>query len=72
MEVCVKGCIGCGDCADNCPQGAIEMVDGHPEIDQEKCVNCGVCTYVCSRGLLAERPVPEYNYIQREALAAKN
>ena len=68
MEVCFKGCIGCGDCADNCPQGAIEMVDGHPEIDHDKCVNCGVCTYVCSRGLLAEREVPEYNYLQREAI----
>ena len=69
MEVCFKGCIGCGDCAENCPNGAIEMVDGHPEIDHEKCVNCGVCQYVCSRGLLAERVVPEYNYLQREALA---
>ena len=69
MEVCFKGCIGCGDCADNCPNGAIEMVNGHPEIDHEKCVNCGVCKYVCSRGLLDERVVPEYNYLQREALA---
>ncbi len=72
MEVCYMGCIGCGDCADNCPNGAIEMVNGHPEIDHEKCVNCGVCKYVCSRGLLAERVVPEYNYLQREALSVEN
>lgn len=71
MEVCYMGCIGCGDCADNCPNGAIEMVNGHPEIDHEKCVNCGICKYVCSRGLLAERVVPEYNYLQREAMAAE-
>ena len=68
MEVCLKGCIGCGDCADNCPSGAIEMVDGHPDIDHEKCVNCGVCKYVCSRGLLDERVVPEYIYLQRKAM----
>ncbi|MCQ2547183.1 MAG: 4Fe-4S dicluster domain-containing protein [Clostridia bacterium] len=72
MEVCFMGCIGCGDCADNCPNGAIEMVDGHPEIDHDKCLNCGVCKYVCSRDLIAEREVPEYNYLQREALEIDN
>ncbi|MGI6765796.1 MAG: 4Fe-4S dicluster domain-containing protein [Lentihominibacter sp.] len=68
MEVCGMGCIDCGDCADNCPNGAIEMTDGHPYIDHDKCVNCGVCQYVCSRGLIKEREVPEYNYLQREAI----
>lgn len=72
MEVCYMGCIGCGDCADNCPNDAIEMVDGHPEIDHEKCLNCGVCKYVCSRGLIVEREVPEYNYLQREAMGIEN
>lgn len=71
MEVCGMGCIGCGDCADNCPNDAIEMIEGHPYIDHEKCLNCGVCSYVCTRGLIKERPVPEYNYIQREALKAE-
>lgn len=68
MEVCGVGCIGCGDCADNCPSGAITMTDNSPFIDHEKCVNCGVCTYVCSRKLISERVVPEYNYLQREAM----
>lgn len=68
LAVCPSGCISCGDCADNCPNGAIEMVDGTPVVDSEICVNCGVCKYVCSRVLIAERNVPEYNYLQREAM----
>lgn len=68
FEVCNMGCIGCGDCVDNCPNDAISMVDGNPVVNCELCENCGICTYVCSRGLIAERKVPEYNYMQAEAL----
>jgi ferredoxin len=68
MEVCGLGCIGCGDCADNCPNEAIEMIYGHPYIHDDKCLNCGVCTYLCTRSSLIERIVPESNYIQRKAL----
>ena len=68
FEVFNVGCIGCGDCVDNCPNGAISMIDGNPAVNCELCENCGMCTYVCSRGLIAERKVPEYNYMQAEAL----
>lgn len=68
MKVCKVGCIACGDCADNCPNGAISMVNGNPQINDELCENCGVCTYVCSRRLISERKVPEYNYMQINAM----
>lgn len=68
LRVCEVGCIGCGDCADNCPNGAIEMVAGNPVIDGEKCENCNICSYVCSRNLIAERIVPESNYLQIDAM----
>ena len=71
MEVCGAGCIACGDCVYNCPSEAISIQGGVPFIDYDKCVNCGVCTYVCSRNLIKERVVPEYNYLQREAIAAE-
>ena len=68
LEVCGTGCIACGDCVDNCPNEAISIMEGVPFIDYDKCTNCGVCTYVCSRKLIKERVVPEYNYLQHEAM----
>ena len=40
-------CIACGECAGNCPVGAITMGDGKFEIDPEKCIACGLCASVC-------------------------
>lgn len=39
-------CIGCGTCAENCPQRCIEP--GTPyQIQQEHCLHCGNCHAVC-------------------------
>ncbi len=39
-------CIGCGTCAENCPQRCIEA--GTPyQIQQEHCLHCGNCHAVC-------------------------
>jgi pyruvate formate lyase activating enzyme len=43
-------CIGCGRCAEICPQNAITMVDNHPVTDIEKCNLCGECIDVCLTG----------------------
>lgn len=68
LRVCEVGCIGCADCVENCPNNAINMVAGNPVIDGEKCENCRACSYICLRGLITERMVPEYNYLQSEAM----
>ncbi|MCF8111053.1 MAG: DUF362 domain-containing protein [Desulfobacteraceae bacterium] len=44
-----KKCIGCGDCAEHCASGAIDMVDEVAQIDQEKCIGCGECILVCEQ-----------------------
>lgn len=57
-------CTGCGNCADICPNEAIEMVE-YPEIDAEpgekperprldygRCCFCGLCVDICPPGAL--------------------
>lgn len=47
-------CLGCGACEATCPVGAISMVDGKFEIDQEKCVECGSCAAGCPVSAIVE------------------
>ena len=67
-KVCWSSCIACEDCYNNCPNGAIYMEEKHAVIDPELCENCNVCQYVCARKVIKEMAVPEYNYLQRDAL----
>ena len=46
-KACQSGCIGCGLCARNCSEGAVEVVDNVAHIDYEKCTNCGTCKEKC-------------------------
>ena len=48
------GCIGCGTCAENCPQQCIES--GEPfVISQENCLHCGLCAENCPAACIVRR-----------------
>ena len=40
-------CDGCELCIEECPVGAIVMIEGKAEIEMEKCIRCGTCHEIC-------------------------
>jgi len=57
LEINKDECTGCGACIDVCPFGALSLVDGIIEVD-EQCNACGACLDVCPTDALSlpERP----------------
>ncbi|WP_374001935.1 4Fe-4S binding protein [Dissulfurirhabdus thermomarina] len=45
-------CDGCGECAEVCGAGAIEIRGGVVTIRREVCYLCGACAATCPRGLI--------------------
>jgi len=43
-------CVGCGQCAEACPNEAISLVENRPQTDAQKCMLCGRCVDVCMAG----------------------
>lgn len=63
-DICVYGCIGCGECERSCKADAIHVVDHHAVIDYDKCLGCAVCQAVCSRKIIIDtyHDQAEYKY----------
>ncbi|MBP3410009.1 MAG: FAD-binding protein [Clostridia bacterium] len=46
IAILERKCTGCGLCKENCPFGAIDMVNGKPELNAA-CKVCGICVKNC-------------------------
>lgn len=42
-------CNGCGTCVEECPVGAITMLQEKASINMEECIRCGRCHQVCEQ-----------------------
>ena len=56
-NACRYGCLGFGDCAAVCDNGAITVTDGVAAVDPAMCLGCGKCAAVCPRHLIAMAPL---------------
>ena len=50
-----KGCVGCGKCAESCPQHTITVKDGKAEIDYKNCIHCFCCHEMCPQHIIGVR-----------------
>lgn len=46
IKIDTAKCTGCGACKENCPVGALEIVDSKA-VANEQCIDCGACTGSC-------------------------
>lgn len=67
---CKFGCLGYGTCTKACKYGAIKVVNGVAQVDEDLCVGCMACAAVCPRNLIV--PVePDRNVVIACASLAK-
>jgi formate hydrogenlyase subunit 6/NADH:ubiquinone oxidoreductase subunit I len=64
-------CLGCGLCANNCPQQAISILSGQAEIDRNRCHECHICVKVCPQGAILERTPVSNNELQNAVASLK-
>ncbi len=51
-KMCTYACLGYGDCAAVCPNGAIVVKDGVAKVISSRCIGCGMCVRTCPKGMI--------------------
>jgi ferredoxin len=52
ITVDTSRCIGCGECEEVCPYGAIEVIDGDAVVNPALCHQCNRCIETCPEGAI--------------------
>lgn len=55
-RACAYGCLGYGDCAVVCPEGAINIINGVAHVNAARCTGCGLCTKTCPQHIIEVLP----------------
>ena len=55
-RACAYGCLGYGDCAAVCPEGAINIINGVAHVNPARCTGCGLCTKTCPQHIIEVLP----------------
>ena len=66
MYPVVDGCVSCGQCAENCPVGAIPL-QAPDTTDKDKCICCMRCIDSCPAGARQRNKIALNNTVQRLA-----
>lgn len=51
-----KMCLGCGNCVNKCPFGAMTKVGDIVKVDGERCQACEECLETCMVGAITFKP----------------
>ena len=62
-KACAYGCMGYGDCAAVCPEGAITVENGLARVDKRLCTGCGLCEAACPKGIITRVPAAVREYV---------
>ena len=57
---CKFGCIGLGDCVNECEHDAIKVVNGVAKVIPSLCGACGQCAAVCPNNLISIKPLAKH------------
>lgn len=57
-----KNCVGCGKCAESCPQHTIQLRGGKAEIGYKDCIRCFCCHEMCPQHVIGVKRLGAFRW----------